>query len=69
MTNVNTKTITTIEFKAQDFLSKLGLDATSSESVEIEAVKYITLGKDGFDQANAKVVVTLVSEVEERLPQ
>jgi len=39
------------------------------QPVEIEAVKYITLGKDGFDQANAKVVVTLVSEVEERLPQ
>lgn len=66
MTNVNTKTITTIEFKAQDFLSKLGLDATKSESVDVESVKVLTLGQDGFNQAQSKVVVTLVSEVEER---
>jgi len=65
MTNVNRKTITTIEFKAQDFLSKLGLDATESEKVDVESVKVLTLGQDGFDQTNAKVVVTLVSEVEE----
>jgi hypothetical protein len=66
MTNVNRVTITTIEYKAEDFLSKLGLDATDSELVRLESVVVNKGVNNGFGHEVSTVKIVLESEVEER---